>query len=96
MAEDNMGVPKHGSHNHIVVEFPNGLAVSIITDGYGSAAAPYEAYLTKSPDSVGTAVVEALGFQNDGIVGWLTPLQLGELLQRVGGARVTTVPRWEV
>jgi len=69
--------------NQVVVRFPNGFAVSVINDGYGTEGAPYEAYLMESPDWCGTLFVEALGFQNDGIVGWLTPLQLGELLSRV-------------
>ena len=72
--------------HQVVVRFPNGVTLSIINDGYGTSGAPYEVYVMESPDWVGTAVVEAWGFQNDGIVGWLTATQLGELLLKVGGS----------
>jgi hypothetical protein len=79
-----------------VVRFSNGLECSVISDGYGSEAAPYEVLLRTTNDSVlSEATKVALGFQSDGMVGWLTSEQLGELLLKVGGAVVTVVTAYE-
>ena len=65
------------SGSHVTLEFSNGVRASIIDDGYGSAAAPYEVLLE---DADGRGIGSFPGGDGKGIYGWLDERKLGELL----------------
>lgn len=65
----------------VLVEFPNGIRVSIITDGYGSEQGLFEAYVT-TPNGEAIRKMDLIpGGDGTGIYGWLDPAKLGHLLR---------------
>ena len=72
------------------MDLPNGLHVSIITDGYGSEKGLYEAMVWSDDDVIdppNDLVTEGDGL---GIYGWLSPAKLGLLMERAAKLRLTT------
>ena len=67
---------------------PNGLVVSIITDGYGSEQGLYEARVT---DQVGDGVPDIIPTgDGTGTYGWLSPAKLGTLLAKAARYELRT------